>query len=446
MGDILRERVLEKSYKELLKYRWIVFACIASVYFFVYFYRVAPAAMSQGLLQEWHLQGSALGTMSSLYFLLYAAVQIPAGIAADTIGPKKSIILSAVVMAIGSVLSYIAPTFTVLSIGRAVIGLGAGLTLVPLYKILRYWFKEREIATMIGFSGAIGSLGSVLASAPLVAAILLVGWRNTFLYVAIIVLGLAALNIKFVEDSPEKKGFPSIEQHQADSTEKLSTRTMILQGVSMWFKNPIFPILAVIMMICYGSLMGLQGLWAGPFLSDVYGMSNSMVGDWLLIMSIGMMLGQVAGVVISDKLFKAKRRLSILVGCTLMVLIWTLLVIVPKSGQHLGILKFLFFALPVADSIATVPIQALVAESSPKETYGTVFGISNMFPFLGGSIFQRVMGTILDKSGTVVENGTKIFPLSGYVATFVFCTLALFIATLLTLFIKERSSAIVAFP
>lgn len=432
---------MERSHKELLGYRWVVFGCIASVFFFVYFYRVAPAAMGQGLLREWHLQGTALGVMSSLYFLLYAAVQAPAGIAADIIGPKKLIILSAVVMAVGSFLSYIAPTFTVLSIGRAVIGVGAGLTLVPLCKILRYWFRKREIATMMGFNGAIGSLGAVLASAPLVAAISVVGWRNVFLYVAVIVLCLAALNIKFVEDFPEKKGFPAIEQHQADSTEKLGTKTMILQGVSMWFRNPIFPILAIIMTICYGSLMGLQGLWAGPFLSDVYGMSDSTVGNWLLIMGIGMMIGQVGGGAISDKIFKAKRKPCILVGCILMVLNWALLIIIAISRQHLVILKLLFFALPVTVSIATVPVLALVAESSPKETYGTIFGISNMFPFLGGSIFQRIMGTILDKSGPVVENGTKIFPLRGYVATFVFCTLALCVATLLAVFIKEPSSA-----
>jgi len=94
--------------------------------------------MSQVFMKEWSLSGTALGIMSSLYFLSYAAVQIPAGILADFIGPKKLIIISAISMTVGSFLSYIAPTFAVLAIGRALIGADAGLTFVPLAKILRY--------------------------------------------------------------------------------------------------------------------------------------------------------------------------------------------------------------------------------------------------------------------------------------------------------------------
>jgi len=196
-----------KNYKGLLRYRWIVYASVTSVFFFVYFHRVVPAAMSQTFMKEWSLSGTVLGIMSSLYFLLYAAVQIPAGVLADFVGPKKLIMLSAISMAVGSFLSYIAPTFAILAISRALIGAGAGLIFVPLTKILRYWFRRREFVTMIGLNASISNIGAILASAPLIAFMLLVGWRKVFLYIALITLFLVIANMKFVEDSPEKRAF-----------------------------------------------------------------------------------------------------------------------------------------------------------------------------------------------------------------------------------------------
>lgn len=432
---------MEKTYRGLLRYRWIVYASVTSVYFFVYFHRVAPAAMSQAFMKEWPLSGTALGIMSSLYFLSYAAVQIPAGILADFIGPKKLIMLSAISMAIGSFLSYIAPTFAVLAIGRALIGAGAGLTFVPLAKILRYWFRRREFATMIGLNTSIGNIGAILASTPLIAFMLLVGWRNVFLYIALIMLFLVIVNMKFVEDSPEKKGFPPIEQHKVNFTEKLDIKTTITQGISVWIKNPTFPILAIIIAIAYGTLMGFEGLWAGPFLANVYKMSNATIGNWLLIIAVGMVIGQVSAGYLTDKVFKGKRKVPILMGNILYVANWALLIIVAISQQHLIILKLLFFTLAITNSIATVPILGLVADLSPKEIYGTVAGIFNMSPFIGSTIFQGVMGNILDKSKPIIENGVKIFTLRGYLWAFTFCMVAASLATFLVIFIKEPDSS-----
>lgn len=428
---------MEKTNKGLLRYRWIVYISVTSVYFFVYFHRVAPAAMSQVLMKEWSLSGTALGIMSSLYFLLYAAVQVPAGILADFVGPKKLIVLSAASMAVGSFLSYMAPTFTILCIGRALIGAGAGLTFVPLAKIFRSWFRRREFTTAIGLSGSIGSIGTIIASAPLISFMSLVGWRNVFLYISIITLSLGIMNIKFVEDSPEKMGFPPIEPHEVNFTEKINIKATIAQAISVWMKNPTFVILAIIMAIDYGTFMGFGGLWASPFLSNVYKMSNATIGNWLLIIAVGMVIGQVSAGYLSDKVFEGKRKIPTIIGTVLYATNWVLLLIVAISQQHLPLLKLLFFTLAITNSMVTVPILGLVADLSPKNIYGTVFGIFNMFPFIGSTVFQGIMGSILDTSKPIIESSIEIFPLRGYLWTFAFCMIAASLATFLTIFIQE---------
>jgi len=435
---------VEKNYRGLLKYRWIVYALVVSVYFFVYFHRVAPAVMGQAFMKEWSLSGTTLGIMSSLYFLFYAAVQIPSGIFTDFIGPKKLIILSALSIVIGSFLSYIAPTFTVLAIGRALIGAGAGLTFVPLAKILRYWFRRREFATMIGLNTSIGNVGAIFASAPLVAFMVLVGWRNIFLYISIIILFLVVMIIKFVEDSPEKKGFPPIEQQEVNIAYKIDLKTTIAQGISIWLKNPTIFLLAIIIAICYGTLMGFEGLWAGPFLANVYKMNNATIGNFLLITAVGMVIGQVSAGYLSDKVFKGKRKTPIIIGSILYAMNWMLFLIVITSKQNLLLLKLLFFTFAITNSIATVPILGLVADLSPKNIYGTVAGIFNMSPFIGSTIFQGIMGNILDKSKPIIENGIKIFPIRGYLWAFTFCMVAASLAVFLSIFIKEPTSVNIA--
>jgi sugar phosphate permease len=150
-----------------------------------------------------------------------------------------------------------------------------------------------------------------------------------------------------------------------------------------------------------------------------------------------MVIGQVSAGYLSDKFFKGKRKPPIIMGNILYLMNWVLLVIVAITKQHLIILKLLFFTLAITNSIVTVPILGFVADLSPKEVYGTVAGIFNMAPFIGSTVFQGVMGNILDKSKPIIENGVKIFLLKGYLWTFTFCMIAVFIATLLSIFIKE---------
>ena len=428
---------MARDFNGLLRYRWLVYLLLIAVYFLVYFHRVSPAVMGPEFAREWSLGGAALGMMSSLYLFSYGAVQVPAGVLADFFGPKKLIVFSALAMAAGSLLSYLAPTFAMVAVGRALIGAGAGFTLVPLLKFLSYWFRKNEFATMLGLTVAIGNIGAIVASAPLMSLMLSVGWRNVFLYVFVISLAFAILNIRFVKDTPEEMGFPSIEHIEATSIKQTNLRMTIKVGALEWVHNHTFPILTVTWTLLYGTLMGFQGLWAGPFLFHVYEMSGDEVGNWLLIMAVGMVIGQVGAGYLSDKVFKGRRKIVILPGCILYVVNWALLLVVAGS-QHLLLLRVLFFTMTISFSIASVPIVALTRDLSHRENFGTIYGITNMFIFIGGTLFQTLMGGILDRSGPVIENGVRVFPLQGYLWAFSFCAAAAALAAFLALFIKER--------
>src|SRR5450759_5040562 len=154
-----------------------------------------------------------------------------------------------------------------------------------------------------------------------------------------------------------------------------------------------------------------------------------------------MVVGSVFAGYLSDRVFEGRRKIPIVLGTTLYTMNWVLLEVVAASQEHLQLLMLLLFTLGITSSIAHVPILGLVADLSPRHLYGTVFGIHNMFPFIGSTVFQGIMGRILDMSRPVIESGVKVFPLRGYLWAFAFCMVAALFAALLAVFIKKPTSS-----
>ena len=78
--------------------RWLVFALGVSAFWLSFFHRIAPAALAGELTAAFDVTGAALGALAATYFYVYALMQLPTGVLADTLGPRK-------VLACGSLLA-----------------------------------------------------------------------------------------------------------------------------------------------------------------------------------------------------------------------------------------------------------------------------------------------------------------------------------------------------
>ena len=174
-------------------HRWVVFAIISLIYFFVYFHRVSTSVIVSDLLTAFDTTATALGLMSSMYFYIYAFNQPVVGYLADRIGPRRVIAWWSVTAAAGCFLFGMAPSVGWASVGRALIGFGVGGVYVPTVKALSQWFRQKEFATMVGLLMAVGNFGAVVATTPLAWAAGRWGWRPTFFLIGGISLVLALL-------------------------------------------------------------------------------------------------------------------------------------------------------------------------------------------------------------------------------------------------------------
>ena len=79
------------NHTRFLLARWSIFAILIAIYMLVFFHRMAPAVISSDLMKAFNTSGAALGSLAAMYFYIYTAMQIPAGVLADTLGARFTV-------------------------------------------------------------------------------------------------------------------------------------------------------------------------------------------------------------------------------------------------------------------------------------------------------------------------------------------------------------------
>ena len=116
------------------------------------------------------------------YMLAFAALIVAAGRVADVFGRRRCLLTGAIVFAIASLLCGIAPTLSVLVIGRVLQGAGGALMLPAGMAIISnvYNAEKRAVAlgTLVGIAGVAQSIGPLVGGIPYRTAELALGFLD----------------------------------------------------------------------------------------------------------------------------------------------------------------------------------------------------------------------------------------------------------------------------
>lgn len=397
-------------------YRWIIFAVLASTYFFVYFHRTSPAVLANSLMEEFGVTALALGIISSAYFYPYSVLQIPVGYLADTKGPRITTATFTFIAFVGTILFAISPNFETAVIARLLIGVGVAGVYIPTIKVLSRWFRVDEFATVTGMLFAIGNIGALVSAYPLAVMTVLFGWRETFLIIGLITLFLALGCWFFVRDYPD-----------SDNAEK----GKFSQNIWAIISNRVLWLLSISAFLRYGIVMGYQGLWGGPYLIDVYGMSKEMAGSVLMMVGVGTVVGAPLTGLLSDRVFRTRKWFLVAGGSGFTICLIPIAFMTAELS--LVALYAISFLLGLFSSVGPIA-YALIKESYPLEVTGLATSIVNTFPFLGGAVFQVAMGYLMDSVGKV----GNAYPVEAYSLAFLFCLLSSLVSVVLVLFVNEK--------
>lgn len=391
-----------ENMNKVLKYRWIVFIILAFAYFFVYFHRVSTSVVASDIMNSFGVGAASIGLLGSAYFYAYTAMQLPSGILSDSWGVRKTAAAFTLLAAVGAILTGVATSFTMVLIGRVLIGIGVAMVYIPVMKVLAIWFKKNEFASMSGVLLAVGNIGALSAAGPLaIMAAALGDWQKVFLMLGIFSVLLAVAIFMLVKDKPEDMDGPSIAEIEAfekgeeyvppKAVAKIPMGEALKQTFSSGMK--FWPI-SIWFFFMYGSLMVYQGLWGGPFLMDVLGWDKATYASVLSFIAIGMIFGCPIAGYLSDKVLKSRKKVLI-VGTAVYVVLWGVIWSQAGNITSTSAYTLIHFLFGFFGGFFVVS-YAQVKEWFPASIVGTATGAYNIFPFLGGAIFMTVTGNMME--------------------------------------------------
>jgi predicted MFS family arabinose efflux permease len=237
------------------------------------FYRAFLTVLSSDLREELGATPGDLAVSSGMWFVGFAVMQVPVGRWLDQVGPRRTASGMMVAAALGAAIFAMAQAPWHLHLAMALIGVGCAPALMSAYYIFARNFSVREFGTLAGTFVAVGALGNLLSATPLVAVTEAIGWRATLWGMFAVTLLVAVVEWLVVKD-PER----------LDAAHPQGRLSDILRLRALWFILPLFAVI-------YGVSAAIRGLWAGPYLEDVFAASNATVGNAALLMGITMVLG-----------------------------------------------------------------------------------------------------------------------------------------------------------
>lgn len=362
-------------------------AALFAAYVLSQFYRAFLAVLAPALSTDLGATPAQLADASGLWFLGFAAMQIPVGMALDRYGPRRT---CTVILGLGGVggalVMALATTPGAINIAMILIGVGCSPVLMSTYYIFARLYAPAVFGTLAGATIGVGSFGNIAASLPLAWAAEALGWRGAMLVLAGVTLAVAGAVATLLRDPPPVQGGAR------------GSLMDLLRMPALWL---ILPMMAV----NYLPAAGLRGLWVGPYAADVFGADAGSIGQATLVMGLAMVVGNFAYGPL-DRVFGTRKWVvfwgnAAMVGCLLAL--WALppgwwqsvallagvglfgasFAMVMAHGRaffppHLvgrGVTLFNLFALGAVGlgQIVTGRIHAAIGPTPPEAAYSALF-------------------------------------------------------------------------
>jgi predicted MFS family arabinose efflux permease len=313
-------------------------------------------------------------------FAAYAAAQLPVGIALDVLGPRRVQAAFSLVAAAGFALFALSNALAGFMLARVILGVGVSAGLMAILKANTQWFAPAQVAGMTGIAMAVGSMGSVLTTAPVESALPVLGWRGVFWLLGGMSLVVAVWIFVSVRERPAPAARRGLRA-------ELAIMGSILGSRLFWRYGPAVAMLSILN-------FAYLGLWAGPWLRDVAGYDGPARANTLLLYTLALLTGSlVIGQVASRAQARGYPAILVPALCVAGLLAAQIgLALQPDGAVAVTALwaAFAFFASGGATGYVAV------GQMFPAEQMGRVSTAINTLTLGGAFLLQAAIGWILD--------------------------------------------------
>ena len=325
---------------------------------------------------------SAVSLFLVLQLAVYAALQIPVGVALDRFGSRRMILAGAATMATGQLVLALASDVPTAVAARVLVGAGDAMTFISVLRVVALWFPGRTVPLITQLTGILGQVGSIAAAYPLVALLHGTSWRATFLGAAATGVLVAVLVLVALRDAPAgtvlppPAGLTELWRRLADAWREPGTQIGLYTHLVTQFSGTVFAL-----------------LWGYPFLVVGQGRSPAVAAGLLTVLVlVGMGVGPLLGRLCAHWPLRRSVLVFGILGAT--ATIWTVVLLWPGRAP-LPLLVLLVVVLGTNGPGSMIGFD-YARTWNPAERMGSASGVVNVGGFVASLLTILAVGAVLD--------------------------------------------------
>ncbi len=365
---------------------WVVWILGVAAYVAAVLQRTSFGVAGLEATDRFGVPASGLAAFTVLQLLVYAALQVPAGLALDRFGSRRLITAGALVMAAGQVVLAAATAVPLAVLGRVLVGAGDAVTFVSVLRLVAVWFPPARVPLVAQVTGLVGQAGQILSAVPLVALLTGSGWAPAFGGAAAVGVVVALAVWVGVLDAPGVRvqagpplSFRQARDDLASAWRHPGTRLGLWTHFTTQFPGTVFAL-----------------VWGYPFLVSAEGLSPRVASA---LLTVFVLAGMVAGPVLGVMAGRHPLRRSWLVLATIGANVagWTAVIAHPGPAP-VWLLVVLVLALATGGPGSLVGLD-FARTSNPVQRLGTATGLVNIGGFVASLLVVLAVGVVLDLTG-----------------------------------------------
>lgn len=388
------------------RYRWIIVTLLFFAMVINYVDRQTIGFLKTDLSKEFGWSESDYADLVFYFQLSYAVAYLVWGKIMDKIGARWGFGIAFLIWQVAHIAHAGARGLTGFIFARMALGVGEAGGFPGGIKAVTEWFPKKERAFATGIFNAGTNIGAIVTPLVVPAIVLTWGWQMAFIVTG--VAGLIWLPIwLLVYRSPrETKKLSAtelahIEQDPADPVEKIAWTKLLTKRETWAYALGKFLIDPIWWMFLF---------WLPDFLGKRYGMDLKTFGPPIVAIYLLSDVGSVGGGWLSSRLLKngasinKARKLTMLV-CALLAVP----VMFASFADSVWLAVLIIGVATAAHQGFSANLYTLPSDVFPRGAVGSVVGIGGMLGAVGGMVFSKYIGGVLESIGTY----TPIFIVAG---------------------------------
>jgi MFS family permease len=341
--------------------------------------------MAADLLQrDLGVSADGLAALTGAFPAAFALAMLPVGVALDRYGVKPTALTLLGIAALGALLGAVATGPWSMLAAQVVLGVGcSGMLMCPITYAAKN-LPPQKFGLWGGVIQAFGNTGMLLSASPLALLVDHAGWRAGYLACAVLALGAAVAVAAIVREHAARP--------QARRSVAEDARDVVRLALSREIRGPV-----VIAFASFAAVLGVRGLWGGPWLMEVKGLPRLEAGHVLLACTLALIAGPaLAGLL--ERRFQAHRRALLVAGHLGGAAMIGLMVLGGALGWGVAADALLLAGFGLLISLQVICF-ALVRAAVPPERVGRALSAMNISFFGGAAVLQAASGAAAAAAG-----------------------------------------------